>query len=129
MILKKKMGKEIQRDKEFWGEKQFLNAVSSILKKNIRLHDSQPLRQLWEHHLQRENRETEWLDRGHHVRGGGRRHITRQEALPTSARLSPNLAAAGGSRSRDTAWILHKRSLRSVFCARAWNMLKIVGLC
>lgn len=48
--------------------------------------------------------------------------LTRPAALPTSARLS----AAGGSRSRDSAWILRKRPLRSVFCARAWNTLKIV---
>ena len=53
----------------------------------------------------------------------------RRRTLPTSARPSPDLAAAGRSRSRDSAWILHKRSLRSVFCARAWNTLKIVGLC
>ena len=59
-------------------------------------------------------------------RQGDHRDVTRGEALPTSARLSADLAAAGGSRSRDSAWILHKRSLRSVFCARAWNMLKIV---
>lgn len=44
--------------------------------------------------------------------------------LPTSARLSPDLGTAGESRSRVSAWILRKRSLRSVFCARAWNMLK-----
>ena len=64
-----------------------------------------------------------------HPLGGGQgdhRDVTGGEALPTSARLSADLAAAGGSRSRDSAWILHKRSLRSVFCARAWNMLKIV---
>lgn len=48
--------------------------------------------------------------------------------LPTSARLSPDLGAAGGSRSILSAWILRKRSLRSVFCARAWNMLRIAGL-
>lgn len=46
----------------------------------------------------------------------------RTGTLPTSARPS----AAGGSRSRDSAWILCKRSLRSVFCARAWNTVRTV---
>lgn len=68
------------------------------------------------------------LDRGHPTKGGSQRHYLARN-LPTSARLSPSLATAGESRSRDSAWILRKRSLRSVFCARAWNMLKIVGLC
>lgn len=72
--------------------------------------------------------ETERLGGGQHGRGWRWQDLTRQEVLPTSARVSPDLAAAGGSRSRDSAWILHKRSLRSVFWARAWNMLKIVGL-
>lgn len=69
------------------------------------------------------------LDRGHQgrvavvVENG---YQTRN--LPTSARLSPGLGTAGGSRSRDSAWILRKRSLRSVFCARAWNMLRIASL-
>lgn len=64
------------------------------------------------------------LDRGHRgqVAVGENSHQTRN--LPTSARLSPGLGTAGGSRSRDSAWILRNRSLRSVFCARAWNTLK-----
>lgn len=64
------------------------------------------------------------LDRGHRgqVEVEENSHQTRN--LPTSARLSPGLGTAGGSRSRDSAWILRNRSLRSVFCARAWNMLE-----
>lgn len=64
------------------------------------------------------------LDRGHWGQVAVVENSYQTRNLPTSARLSPGLGTAGGSRSRDSAWILRKRSLRSVFCARAWNMLK-----
>lgn len=64
------------------------------------------------------------LDRGHWGQVAIVENNYQTRNLPTSARLSPGLGTAGGSRSRDSAWILRKRSLRSVFCARAWNMLK-----
>lgn len=50
------------------------------------------------------------------------RHHLNSKSIPTLTKSGLDFALAAESRSIDSACILRNRSLRSVFCAMAWNI-------